>query len=395
MTLYHSACRPAMRIAYVTETYPPELNGVALTAARTVEHLRRRGHAVGLVRSRQSADDQPQRPDDCLTFGCPIPMYPDLRFGLSFAMTLQQRWQRAGTQLVHVATPGPLGWAAVSAAQRLALPVTSDFRTNFHQYAQYYGAAWMAPLVQAYLRRFHARAWRNFVPTQETLHELSAAGFERLHVVGRGVDTRCFAPAWRCPELRRQWAPAGGPVLLYVGRLAAEKNVALALRAFRAVRGMLPAARMIVVGDGPTRAVLTREYPEAHFVGVQRGETLSRHYASADMFLFPSLSDTFGNVTLEALASGLPVVAYDTAAAAEHVRDELSGRLVAKGDEAGFLSAVCALACRHERLSWMRAQARAAALRADWASVLGAFEDQLAQAVDAQQTESAQAALVA
>jgi len=384
-----------MRLAYVTETYPPELNGVSLTAARTVRYLRSRGHEVCLVRPRQTPDDCALWSNDLCTFGCPIPMYPDLRFGLSFATTLQQRWLHADTQLVHVATEGPLGWAAVTAAQRLGLPVTSDFRTNFHQYARYYGAGWVAPLVQAYLRRFHARTWRSFVPTQETLRDLSDAGFERLHVIGRGVDTRRFAPGWRSPELRSRWSPQRGPVLLYVGRLAAEKNIGLALLAYRAAQAEVRALRMVVVGDGPRRAALARAFPDVLFAGVQRGEALSRHYASADVFVFPSLSDTFGNVVLEALASGLPVLAFDTAAAAEHVEDRISGRLVRRGDERAFVDAACAIACEHERLAPMRVQARAAALRADWASALGAFEQQLADVIDAQQTETAKAALVA
>jgi len=320
-----------MRLAYVTETYPPELNGVSLTAARTVRYLRGRGHEVCLVRPRQAADDYALLSNDVCTFGCPIPMYPDLRFGLSFATTLQQRWLHADTELVHVATEGPLGWAAVTAAQRLGLPVTSDFRTDFHQYARYYGAAWIAPLVKAYLRRFHARTWRSFVPTQETLRDLSEAGFERLHVIGRGVGTRRFAPGWRCPDLRRRWSPQGGPVLLYVGRLAVEKNVEVALLAYRVAQADMPTARMVVVGDGPRRTALARAFPDVLFVGAQRGEALSRHYASADVFVFPSLSETFGNVVLEALASGLPVLAFDTAAAAEYVRDRVSGRHCTRG----------------------------------------------------------------
>ena len=384
-----------MRLAYVTETYPPELNGVALTAARTVDYLRARGHQVGLVRPRQSADDRPATPGDWCTFGCPIPMYPDLRFGLAAATTLQWRWHDAGVQLVHVATQGPLGWAAITAARRLQLPVTCDFRTNFHQYASYYGVGWIAPVVQGYLKRFHARAERSFVPTRETRDRLQAAGFERLRVVGRGIDTVAFSPRWRSPELRRDWSPDGAPVLLYVGRLAAEKNVGLALRAFRAVRRGVPQAAMVVVGDGPLRASLAREFPEVRFVGVQRGEALSRHYASADLFLFPSLSDTFGNVTLEALASGLPVTAFDTAAAAEHVVDGLSGRLAACGDETAFIDAACGLAGRHRELQAMRAAARAAAHRADWATVMLDFERQLTEVVDAQQTPTAEVAVVA
>lgn len=366
-----------MRIAYVTETYPPELNGVSLTVERTVRTLRQRGHEVQLVRPRQRGEGPLDEPHEWRTGGCPIPMYPDLRLGLASAGACAKRFARTQPELVHVATEGPLGLAALRAARSLGLPVTSDFRTNFHQYSRYYGLGWLAPVVHDYLRRFHNRAQLTFVPTQAVRGALAAAGFERLEVVGRGVDTTMFSPARRSPELRHQWGAGEGPVLLYVGRVAAEKNVTLALCAFEAVRLRMPSARMVVVGDGPMRRKLQAEFPAAHFAGVQRGADLARHYASADLFLFPSLSDTFGNVTLEALASGLPVVAFDTAAAADHVADCDSGLLAPVGDEQAFIASTCSLAWQHRHLAAVRRHARSAAERAQWSEVLGRFEAHL------------------
>ena len=372
-----------MRIAYVTETYPPELNGVSLTVERTVNHLRHRDHEVELIRPRQGAEAPLDSAQELRTLGCPIPMYPDLRLGLAASGTLKGRFERTQPQLVHVATEGPLGWAALRAAQALGLPVSSDFRTNFHQYSRYYGFGWLSPVVQDYLRRFHNQTQRTFVPTRAMRSELAGSGFERLEVVGRGVDTDLFTPAKRSAQLRAQWQGEEGPVLLYVGRLAAEKNVTLALCAFEAVRLRMPSARMVVVGDGPMRRRLEVEFPDAHFTGVQRGEALARHYASADLFLFPSLSETFGNVTLEALASGLPVIAFDTAAAAEYVDDCDSGLLAPVGAEKAFIAAACSLAWQHRHLAAVREHARRAALKAQWSDVLGRFEAQLAETVDA------------
>lgn len=368
-----------MRIAYVTETYPPELNGVALTVERTVRHLRRSGHEVELLRPRQAGETLLDTREELRTMGCPLPMYAGVRFGLVSSATLRQRFERSCPQLVHVATEGPLGWSALRAAQSLNLPLTSDFRTNFHEYSHYYGMGWISPVIYNYLRRFHNQCQRSFVPTQAMCRELESEGFERLSVIGRGVDTAQFTPAKRCEQLRQQWAAHQGPVLLYVGRLAAEKSVTLALCAFEAVRQRLPAARMVVVGDGPLRRKLEREFPAAQFVGVQRDDALAMHYASADLFLFPSMSETFGNVTLEALASGLPVIAFDTAAAAEHVDDCSSGLLVPLGDEAGFIAAACHLAWQHADLREMREHARRAGLKANWDDVLARFEDQLAE----------------
>lgn len=378
-----------MRIAFVTETYPPELNGVSLTVARTVGHLRQRGHALELIRPRQAGEAPLASDAELRTLGCPIPMYPELRIGLAAGSGLRKRFERTRPQLVHIATEGPLGWAALRAARALQLPVTSDFRTNFHLYSRYYGFGWLSPLVQGVLRSFHNRGDLSFVPTEAVRKELAAAGFEHLEVVGRGVDTTLFDPAKRSAALREQWGAGDGPVLLYVGRLAAEKNVALALCAFEAVRLRRPSAVMVVVGDGPLRRRLEAEFPDARFVGVQRGEALAQHYASADLFLFPSLSETFGNVTLEALASGLPVVAFNTAAAADHVDDCGNGLLAPVGDDKAFIASVCSLAWQVRHLGSVRAAARQAALKARWPEVLARFEAQLAATLSAHAARSA------
>ena len=392
-----------MRIAYVTETYPPELNGVSLTVERTVAYLRGRGQPLLLIRPRQPGEAHRDDGQEWRTAGCPIPMYPDLRFGVARAAALRARLAATGSTLVHLATPGPLAWAALRAARSLGIPVTSDFRTNFHQYSRYYGLGAIAPLIVGVLRRFHNGSCVTFVPTTAARDDLAARGFNNLAVVGRGVDTSRFAPQKASAELRLRWrsgegapAPAGAaPVLLYVGRVAAEKNIELALQAFDAARRAHPGTRLVVVGDGPLCARLAAAHPAALFVGVQRGDALAEHYASADLFLFPSLSDTFGNVTLEALASGLPVVAFNVAAAAEHVVDGESGALVPAGDEGGFIDAVSRLAASAERLGAMREAATEAAKRAQWNEVLARFEDHLLAAADARPREGANVAALA
>ena len=385
-----------MRIAFVTETFPPEINGVALTVERSVTHLREHGHSVELIRPRQADERCGAACDEWRVPGWPIPVYPELRFGFARPGALARRFAAARTELVHVATQGPLGWAAVRAGRRLALAVTSDYRTNFHQYSHYYGVGWMAPAIGAYLRRFHNGTRRSFVPTWQKRRELLAAGFERVEVVGRGVDLERFSPAKRDPGLRAHWCSGPGPVLLHVGRLAPEKNVRLALQAFRCAHQFVPSARMVVVGDGPLRRQLEHEFPEARFVGAQHGDALAAHYASAAIFLFPSLSETFGNVTLEALASGLPVVAFDLAAASEHITDRINGRVVAPGDEQAFVVAtICLMSSQPSDLEPMRCAARRAAQCADWDSVLGRFEAQLLDTADAHQQRGSRVACVA
>jgi len=385
-----------MRIAYVTETWPPELNGVSLTVERTVRYLRSRGHLVELIRPRQPGESRLHASDELRTAGCVIPMYPDLRFGLARTGTLVRRFRQSRPDLLHLATPGPLPWAALAAGRALGIATTSDFRTNFHQYTRHYGLGLLAGPALGLMRRFHNLTRLTFVPTQAARRELGAAGFHQLSVVGRGVDTGRFTPAARSEALRAQWqADPGTPVLLAVGRVAAEKNIELALRAFERARRDRPELRMVVVGDGPARARLTAAHPAARFVGAKRGAELAAYYASADAFLFPSLSDTFGNVVLEALASGLPVVAFDCAAAAEHVGQGASGRLVVPGDEAGFIAATATFAVAPATLQSFRDAAVAAARRATWDEVLERFEARLQDTVDAFQASPAAVPVVA
>ncbi len=375
-----------MRIAYVTETYPPEINGVALTVARTIQFLRGRAHQVELIRPRQQGEAPRHDDSEWRTAGMPIPMYPELRCGIAGVRALAERFSSMRPDAVHIATPGPLGRAALLAAGKLGLPVTTDFRTNFHAYSHYYGIGWLQPLICHYLRAFHNRSQRTFVPSQMVLRELTALGFKRLEVIGRGVDSELFSSQRRSAELRSAWGVVDDEdlVMLHVGRLAREKNITLALHAYKLVRYLRPKTRMVVVGDGPMRRQLEADFPSVHFVGTLRGEELARHYASADVFVFPSYSETFGNVTLEALASGLAVIAFNGAAAAEHIVDGENGLLVPPGDHSAFLDAVCRCAVMGEDLlAPLRLRARETALRTTWDKALGAFEHRLLQLVSA------------
>ena len=335
-----------MRIGIVSETYPPEINGVALTVHSLAAGLAQRGHQVDLIRPRQ----QQRRVDDpgidvLSVRGGALPRYPGLRFGLPAGRALLQRWQRQRPDAVYVATEGPLGWSAMRAAARLGIPLSSGFHTRFDSYAQHYGVGLLTPLVRSYLRRFHQQAAATLVPTAALARELLALGIGQPRLLRRAVDTRLFHPAQRDDGLRTSWdVDAGTPVVLYVGRIAPEKNLQLAVQAFRAIRQRVPNARYVWVGDGPARAALAAEHPDFIFAGVQREQALARHIASADLFPFPSLSETFGNVILEALAAGLPVVAYAEGAAREHVRDGINGYCVPSGHAQAFIDAAVKLA---------------------------------------------------
>ena len=377
------APRRSLRIAVVTETWPPEVNGVATTIAQFVSGLVGRGHTVQLVRPRQAGDealddaipDRDALQEQVLVGGLPIPRYPHLKLGLPSGRELARRWTQRRPDLVHLVTEGPLGWSALHAARRLRLPISSDFRTNFHAYSRHYGIGWLERPIVGALRHFHNRTLCTMVPTEALRRDLTAQGFERLRVVARGVDTALFDPRKRSEELRRSWgAGPTTPVLVHVGRLAREKNLGVLLSAYDTMRQVRPELRLVLVGDGPARAEIAARCPQAVMAGLRGGEALAAYYASADMFLFPSLTETYGNVTPEAMASGLPVLAYDYAAASQLIEHRRNGLLAAFDNEAAFVRAALRLVADPAGAAAMGRAARASAEAQSWERVVGQLE---------------------
>ncbi|MDY7559058.1 glycosyltransferase family 1 protein [Pseudomonas sp. 10B1] len=372
---------PQLHVTLITETFPPEINGVANTLGRLCDGLRLRGHRVELVRPRQ-VDDQSQTADANLLLcrGWPIPGYPGLQWGQSSMHKLLRRWTRQRPDVLYIATEGPLGLSALRAARRLGITVISGFHTNFQQYTVDYGLGVFSRLLTHYLRWFHNRSQMTVVPSASQKLELGRRGFERIELLSRGVDSQLFHPAKRCMELRQSWGLRVDDIaVLHVGRLAPEKNLGLLKTSFDALQATYPKLRlkMVVVGDGPKRAVLEQQMPDAIFCGTQRGEMLAAHYASADLFVFPSLTETFGNVVLEALASGLGVIAYDEAAAAQHILHGHNGALAMPGDEQGFIDAARWVLKDSETLRSVRLNARKHAIHQGWEAIIDAFEQQL------------------
>lgn len=372
---------PPLFIALVSETYSPEINGVANTLGHLVSGLRARGHRLQLIRPRQNHDAPAANDDDLLlTRGWPLPGYPGLQWGQSARHKLLRLWRRQPPDVLYIATEGPLGLSALRAARRLRIPVISGFHTNFQQYTGHYGITLLTRLLTNYLRWFHNASRMTLVPSLSQRCELQRRGFERLELLARGVDAQLFNPARRSDELRRSWGLAEQDIaVLHVGRLAAEKNLDLLVSTFRALQRQSADLhlRLVVVGDGPLRESLQKQLPDALFCGIQRGETLAQHYASGDIFLFPSLSETFGNVLLEAMASGLGVVAFDQAAAAQHVEDGHNGMLASGDDQRTFIEAAVWLTESSENLRRVRLNARQHAARQSWSSIVEQFEQHL------------------
>lgn len=371
-----------MNIAIVTETFPPEVNGVAMTFGVIARELGRRGHCVTVYRPR--SDDRP-RNEALNEFvevelpSVPIPGYRELRMGLPAKRLLGTYWAELRPNVVHVATEGPLGASAISLARRMGIPVTSSFHTNFHAYTRHYGFGLLRRPVLAWLRRVHNRTQRTFAPTPELCAELEAKGFRNVGVLSRGVDTCDFHPARRAPELRLRWgAGPDTPVVLHVGRMAAEKNYELLFRAYAAMRAANPQLKFVLAGEGPLKARLQREHPECIFAGFFSRQEIGRYYASADIYLHASLTETFGNVLTEAMASGLAVAGFDYAAARQFIVHGKNG-LVAPCDRPDLLiEAAMMLATDGFLRLQLRRAARTAVEAQSWDKVIARFESALA-----------------
>jgi glycosyltransferase involved in cell wall biosynthesis len=313
----------------------------------------------------------------------PIPFYKHLKMGFPAKRALTRLWTLHRPDVVHIATEGPLGWSALQAAKKLKLPVSSDFRTNFHAYSDHYGIGLLRGAIMNYMRKFHNAALATMVPTPALAHELAAVGFERLHVVPRGVDTDLFNPLRRSRALRSTWGASDESlVLLCVGRLAAEKNLSVVVSTFERMARVNAHVKLVLVGDGPLKQSLQKNHPQVVFAGFRTGDDLAQHYASADMFLFPSLTETFGNVTLEAMSSALPVVAYRHAAAAELIRSGENGQLIEAGDTQAFERAAVQLAEMHTLRAQMGQEARITALGQAWPLIFQKTEKIFRQVIE-------------
>jgi glycosyltransferase involved in cell wall biosynthesis len=374
----YPATRPSLRIAVVTETWPPEVNGVAMTLAKLVQGLSHRNHDVQLIRPRQTKTDSPMSDsslEEVLMRGMPIPRYPELKLGLPSKKTLVKTWTLRRPDVVHIATEGPLGWSALQAAKVLKLPVTSDFRTNFQSYSKHYGVGWLRKPIVAYLRKFHNATACTMVPTRELMRTLSQNGFANLKVVSRGVDTKLFNISKRDTSLRSSWgATDETKVLISVGRMAPEKNLDQVLKTYEALKSTGQAFKLVMVGDGPLKDQFQKRYPEIIFSGMLTQSNLAAYYASSDLFIFPSQTETFGNVTLEALASGIPVLAFDCAAARDWVQTGVNGWLVAENNPEGFAAQAVTIFNSKDLLEKITQSTRQQVVHLDW--------DQIAEQVE-------------
>jgi glycosyltransferase involved in cell wall biosynthesis len=370
-----------VRIALVTDTYLPEVNGVTTVLRMIRQSLPARGHDLLIL--------APAYPDgmaaDELVLrrpSVPCPKYPAVRLSSPFGSDVFAALDRFDPELVHVVTEGPLGSIGRRYAIRRRCPLVTSFHTDFPRYAARYLGPWAENVAQRYLRRFHTPAVLTQTPSAQSRGELVALGLPQTVVWGRGVETERFTPTRRSAARREAVGAADRVMVLHVGRLAVEKDPDVLVEAFRRAHEEVGEdALFCVAGDGPRAPALHRALPFARHFGFLARDVLADLYADADLFVFPSATETCGLVTLEAMASGLPVVSADQGGVLENMRDGINGMVVPAGAGDRFAEAIVTLIRDVGQRDAMGQAARAFAVGRDWNREIAELERMYAEAI--------------
>lgn len=371
-----------MRLSLVTDTCLPEVNGVTTVLDTMRRGLQARGHEVQVIAPRYGTE--PREPGVVRRPAAALPGYAQSRFVWPLPLGVHRALDDFQPDLVHVVTEGVLGAIGRRYAVRRALPLVTSFHTDFPRYAARYLGEWAVEPVRRYVRWFHGAAECTQTPSAATRAELEALGLPRAVVWGRGVASGFFTPGRRSGARREALGASGRVVVLHVSRLAVEKDVDTLVASYRAAHAELgEAARFVVAGDGPKAAEVRAALPFALHRGFLGRAELADLYADSDLFVFPSPTETCGLVVLEAMASGLPVVASDHGGVLENMRHGLNGMVVPAGDAAAFAAATVELARADAQRDALAQAARAFAVARDWERELDALEPMYAAAVAA------------
>lgn len=356
-----------MRIALVSDTYTPQVNGVTTVVVRIAKVLREFGHQVVVVAPRYPRHLDDQSSGELRIPSTSFPPYPAIRLSLPQFGAVARFLDQLEPEIVHVATEGPLGLTGRRYAVRRGIPLVTSYHTNFPQYARHYGAGTLEPLVWKWLRWFHRPAVLTQTPGEAVAGELKRRGIGNPVVWGRGVDTTHFHPDRRSAGWRRWLAGADDTaIVLHVGRLAPEKNIDVLATAWTAARERVgQRATFVLAGEGPEARRLLTRLPWVRQLGFLERGKLADVYASADICVLPSKTETCGLVALEAMASGLAVVAADAGGFRESITHGQTGMLVAPEDATGFAAEILSLVIAPQRRAALGTAARAAAVARD------------------------------
>lgn len=366
------------RVLYCTDTYPPQVNGVSVVTAMSLAGLAQRGWDCRVIAPRYPAIAAnpfpehltPNGPSAVALPSARLPRYPDIRLAAPLVGAVQRTLDGFAPDIVHCATEFVIGWMGQRLARARRVPVVSSYHTDFSRYAHAYRVPWLAHGVAGYIGRFHRRSRRVYTPSAPARADLLTLGVRDVEVWGRAVDVHVFHPSRRSEPLRDSYGARDSCILLHVGRLAPEKGVEHILAGFALAQQQLPAGsvQLIIAGTGPSERALRQQAPtNVTFLGnLDRQSVLPRLYASADAFVFASLTETLGLVILEAMASGLPVIATPAGGVADHLRHEINGLAYPAHDATAMAHAIVRLVLDGERRRTLGTAARATAEALSW-----------------------------
>jgi phosphatidylinositol alpha 1,6-mannosyltransferase len=367
-----------MRVLYCTDTYPPQVNGVSVVTALSVRGLQARGWSCAVVAPRYPAGTRTvfaegaTGAEEALVSipSLRMPVYPDVRLSAPAYGAVRDIVRRFQPHLIHAQTEFVIGRLGQLAGRRAGIPLVSSYHTDFARYAAAYGVPWLRDAVAAYIGRFHRRSCRTYTPSGPARADLMRSGVADVEVWGRGVDAATYTPSRRSADLRSRLGVGDRFAFLHVGRLAAEKGIEQIVEAYRVALRELPddSTRLIIAGAGPREAAIRATAPAGMIMlgYLDRSTELPALYASSDAFVFASLTETLGLVVLEAMASGLPVIAVPAGGVADHLRDGVNGIATAPGDVPTMAAAMVALATDRPRAVRLGAGARATAETLTW-----------------------------
>ncbi|KGX86131.1 glycosyltransferase family 4 protein [Pontibacillus litoralis] len=366
-----------MKIAIFTDTFTPQVNGVARTFQRFVDYLNQQGIEYRLFVPDAKDEDLFSNQIHRFT-SIPFYLYPECRFSFPKMHHIRKQLESFRPDLIHIATPFNIGLSGLYYGKKLNIPIVGSYHTHFDRYLQYYDLQFLSKWIWKYMRWFHQSFRSTFVPSQETKQQLLQQGFHNIGIWSRGVDCQLFQPLYNTDEVRRQYNIKAPHILSYVGRLAPEKD----LHTLMATAKQLPShiqqqVHWIIVGDGPMATELKEKAPSnMSFTGYLKGERLAEIYSASTLFVFPSTTETFGNVVLESLACGTPAIGAKAGGVQEVITHQTNGLLCEPNNEMHFAQAITRLISNDIERKRMSDDAREAALQRSWAAI---FEDLLYQ----------------
>jgi glycosyltransferase involved in cell wall biosynthesis len=361
-----------LKIAIFSDTYFPQVNGVAQTLKRLSNHFDRKQITYQVYSPENKSSTT--YPNINQFPSLPFFLYPECRTVITNPKKIENNLKQFKPDLIHLATPYMMGLYGLFAAKKLNIPVVSSYHTNFDQYLKYYHASLLESFLWKYLKWFHQSTEKIFVPSKETQKKLESLNFSDLKVWGRGIDSDHFKPNTNAKELiKKKFHIREKHILLFVGRLAPEKD----LDTLNSIIDKLPfnikeSVHWLIVGDGPSMEAWKQKeklQKNITLTGYIKGDELARIYAGADLFVFPSYTETFGNVVLEAMACGTPAIVANEGGVKDFVRDKVNGRICEKQNTESFLQAISELLCNEKLRLGMGREARSYALTQSWNTI--------------------------